>query len=151
MTLLYPTASTKHSELANLQYGLAEVLPVKHSHESLWSVLDTLSDALQRLEGAILEPLLDILLVSFRVLGTHVLVGDDEPTHRQPFGHDLHQVCYTVGFVGWLVVLADHAASDDPAECIDVGYRGLELLAADLQRRGQRTIVNTGSFVLTFS
>jgi hypothetical protein len=64
------------------------------------------------------EPFLQLLLVVLCVPGTHVLVADDESTHSEAFGNNIHQVLDGVDFLGLSVVLGDHAAGDDATEVV---------------------------------
>lgn len=66
------------------------------------------------------------------VLGTHVLVADDETAHGEALGNNVHQVLDGVGLLGLEVVLGDHTAGDDAAEVVHGVDGGRELLAADV-------------------
>ena len=107
-------------------------MSLQHTKESIDTVVNTLSNAELRLEVALAEPLLQLLLVLLGVLGAHVLVADDEAAHGQTLGHNVHEVLDRVGLVRLVVVLGDHTAGDDAAEVVHGVDGGLELLAADV-------------------
>ena len=66
------------------------------------------------------------------VLGTHVLVANNETADGEALGNDLHQVFDGVRVLRLDVVLGDHTAGDDAAEVVQGVDCGLELLAADV-------------------
>jgi len=131
---VYPSPSRAgyYLQLANLQNGLAEVLALEQTNETLAGVVNALGDIHGSLESALAEPLLHLLLVLNSVPRTHVGVTNDETAHSQALGDDLHEVLDGVLVLGLEVVLADHAAGDDAAEVVHAGDGGLELLAADV-------------------
>lgn len=98
--------------IRNLQHRLPEVLSVQHAEEGIDGVLDADIDVRLGLEGAIVDPLLQLLLVLDSVLGTHVRVGNDEAAHRDALGRHHEQVRDAVALLGCQVVLRDHAAGD---------------------------------------
>jgi len=102
---------------------------VEDANQALGSIVDALGLVDEHLEGAILDPLLHILLVLLGVDRTHVLVVDDEATHRETLDEELVDV---VDGVRGGVVLRDHTADDDTAEVVNRIQRSLEVLAADV-------------------
>lgn len=128
-----PIISFKHLQRANLQHGLAKIPPRQHPNQPFRSIVHSLGNTHLGLELALRDPLLDILLVVCRVLGTHVWVHDDETLHLDALGNDLHEIFNGVSLGGGKVVLGDHAAGDDAAELLDVSNCCFELFAANLR------------------
>jgi hypothetical protein len=122
----------KNLQLADLKNSLAEVLALEQTDEALAGIVDTLGDIHGGLEGALAEPLLDLLLVLAGVPGAHVGITNNEAAHGQALGDDLHEVADGVLVLGLEVVLGDHAAGDDATKVVHAGDGGLELLTADV-------------------
>lgn len=64
--------------ICNLQDRLAKVLALKHTNESLWSIIDAFSNAHFRLEGSLMKPLCNVLVTSLPVLWSHIFVSDNK-------------------------------------------------------------------------
>lgn len=87
--------------------SLAKVLALEDTDKTLGSVVDALGNVELELDGALGDPLGELLLVLLGVLGAKVLVEDDEAAHREALGDDLDKVLDTVGLSGLDVVLGD--------------------------------------------
>ena len=66
------------------------------------------------------------------VLGAHVVVADNETTHSEALGNDLHEVTDGVLLAGLKVVLRDHTAGNNATEVVHGVDGSLELLTTDV-------------------
>jgi hypothetical protein len=119
-------------ELGDLQDSLAEVLAREQAKKTLSGVVNAIGDTELGLVSALVDPLLDVLLVLNEVLGTHTLVTDDEALDLQALCDDLHEVADGVLLAGSGVVLRDHAAADDATEVVHGSDCGLEVLTTNV-------------------
>ena len=46
----------------------------------------------------------------------------NETLHFETFANDLHEILHAIGFAGRFIVLRYHAAGDNTAEVVHVGY-----------------------------
>lgn len=99
-------------DVSNLQHSLAKVLARQHAEEGVGSGVDAGVDVQLDLEGAVGDPLLQLLLVVDGVLGAHFRVADDEAAHGDALADDVEQVADAVALVRLQVVLRDHATGD---------------------------------------
>ena len=102
---------------------------MEDTNQTLGSIVNTHGLVDKRLERAVLDPLLDVLLVVSSVLVTHTLVSDNESAHIQTL--DQHVVEVLDG-VGVRVVLGDQTADHNAAEVVQGIQRGLEVLTTDV-------------------
>lgn len=112
-----------------LKDSLAHVLAVEDTDETLGSVVNADSLVDEHLEGAILDPLLHILLVLLGVDITHALVTDNEAAHVNTLDEDVVDVLD--GIRGG-VVLGDQTADDDAAKVVQGIEGSLEMLATNV-------------------
>jgi hypothetical protein len=119
-------------ELGDLQDSLAEVLAREQAKKTLSGVVNAIGDTELGLVSALVDPLLDVLLVLNEVLGSHTLVTDDEALDLQALCDDLHEVADGVLLAGSGVVLRNHAAADDATEVVHGSNCGLEVLTTNV-------------------
>jgi hypothetical protein len=119
-------------ELGDLQNGLAEVLAREQAKKTLSSVVNAIGDTELGLVGTLVDPLLDVLLVVGKVLGTHALVTNNEALKLQALCDDLHEVADRVLLAGSGVVLRDHAAADDATKVVHGVDCSLEVLTTNV-------------------
>lgn len=96
----------------DFEYGFANIFPSEQTHKSLRSVVNALCHAQDRLDRAIVDPVLYILLVFFAVLVPKAVVENSESTPGDPLGHDDPGIPYTVLFVIWDAVLRSSATGN---------------------------------------
>lgn len=102
---------------------------MEDTNKTLGSVINAGSLVDERLEGAVLDPLLHILLVLLGVKRTHILVGNNETTHGDTLDEDVVDV---LDGVRGRVVLGDEAADDDAAGLLHGIEGSLEVLTTDV-------------------
>lgn len=106
--IVNPEERTSPLSIRNLDHSLAKVLALQHANEALASIVDTFRNSKLGLETALVQPLLQLLLVLLGVNGTKVLVADKEALYQDPLAHNLQQVPDTVRLGAVLdVVLRD--------------------------------------------
>lgn len=91
--------------IRNLQRCLAKVLALQHTHEALRRIVDALRVGNLGLERALVQPLLQFLLVFTKVVGTEAWVANNKALECESLGHDLHQVFDGVRVLGVLDVV----------------------------------------------
>lgn len=94
--------------ICNLDDSLAKVLSLEQTDKTLRSLVDSVRDVQLRLESALVQPLLQLLLVLGIVLGSHVLVADNKAPHGDTLGDDHKEVGHGIALAGiFEVVLFD--------------------------------------------
>ena len=93
--------------LFQLEDSLAKVLALKHTNETLSSVVNSLSGVQLGLDAAVSEPLLQVLLVLLGVGRTEPGVGNEETFHVDLLGDKVHEALNSLPLVGRGVVLGD--------------------------------------------
>lgn len=91
MLYYYFVPSLKIRHLPDLDQGLAKVLAPEHADKGLGGVVDALPDGQLGLDGAVGDPLAQLLLVLGGVRGAVAGLGDDEADERELLGDDLEQ------------------------------------------------------------
>lgn len=102
---------------------------MEDSNQSLSRVVNTNGLVDERLERALLDPLLDILLVVRSVLVTHTRVTDDETAHVNTLDKDVVDV---LDGVRVRVVLRDEAADNDTTEVVQSVQSGRHVLTTNI-------------------
>ena len=90
-----------------MQNSLAKVLALEDTDETLGGLVDALGVVQLELDGAVGDPLRQLLLVLLVVLGAKVFVGDDEAAEVDALGDDVEEVGDAVALLGLGVVLGD--------------------------------------------
>lgn len=142
------TLSVRHT-----QGGLAKGLASEERQESLLCVLDTLEGRRASLDGALRDPLGDVLPEGGNVGFVDVVVPEDEALDVNALAENVRQVLDAVLLLGSLVVGRDlrfnmlvwrllirysdntstyHAADDNLSEPLDVLNTGLKVVAANV-------------------
>lgn len=106
------TLDAAYLQRRNLQHGLSEVRPGEELEQALSGIIDAFGGVHDGLEAALVEPLLQIILMLLEVFGAHIRVAHDETADRQAFADDLYEISDRISFRWRLVVLGDHTASD---------------------------------------
>jgi hypothetical protein len=119
-------------ELGDFQNSLAKVLAVEQTKETLGSIVNTVSDTELGIVSALVNPLLHILLVLGKVLGTEAFVPDNEALNLETLCDYLHEVADGVLLGSGRVVLRDHAAADDATPVVHGVDGGLEVLTTNI-------------------
>lgn len=114
----------------DLKNCLSEVLAGEHAKEALRRVVDALGDGHLSLEGAILEPLADVGHVVLGVDWAHVLVRNNESTHGDSLGNNVHEIADTVDLVANKGVLGDHSAGNNTSEVVHSLKGSIKLLTS---------------------
>lgn len=93
--------------ILDVENSLAKVLALEDTKKTLGGVVDALGDVELDLDGALGNPLGELLLVLLAVLGAKVLVENDEAAHLEALGEDVDEVLDAVALFGLGVVLGD--------------------------------------------
>lgn len=93
--------------LPDLEHGLAEVLAVQHTDETLGSVVDALGDVEVGLDAAVGDPGGELLLVLHEVGRAELGHADEETLDLELLLDDLEDALDALALLGRSVVLGD--------------------------------------------